>query len=98
MSEVRSIGSESKRSLVSALLGIVGILLYSMVGWLYFGTGLVMPYPWTYGMWAIWVAGVLVLVRVVRRAPVWTVAVPVAALVIWVTVVQLGSWLFGWAA
>ncbi|MGZ8784120.1 MAG: hypothetical protein ACXW1Y_00955, partial [Acidimicrobiia bacterium] len=50
------IGSEPKRSLISALLGIIGILLYAMAGWLYLGTGLVMPYPWVYGMWAIWVA------------------------------------------
>ena len=98
MSEEPLVGSESKRSLISALLGIVGILLYAMVAWLYFGSGLVMPFPWVYGMWAIWVAGVWVLVRVVRRSPAWTVAVPVAALVIWVTVVQLGSWLFGWTA
>lgn len=98
MPEVRSIGSESKRSLASALLGIIGILLYAMVGWLYFGTGLVMPYPWVFGMWAIWAAGLVILVRVVKRSPAWTPAVPLAALVTWMTLVQLGSWLFGWTA
>ncbi|MGZ8755646.1 MAG: hypothetical protein ACXW15_10715 [Acidimicrobiia bacterium] len=98
MSEEPRIGSEPKRSLMSALLGIIGILLYAMAGWLYPGTGLVMPYPWVYGLWAIWVAGVFVLVRVVKRSPAWTPVVPVAAVVIWVALVQLGSWLFGWTA
>lgn len=98
MSEELPVGSEPKRSLISALLGVIGILFYALVGWLYLGTGLVMPYPWVYGMWAIWVAGVLVLVRVVKRFPAWTATVPLAAVVIWVTLVQLGSWLFGWTA
>ena len=98
MSEEPPIRPEPKRSLISALLGIIGILLYAITGWLYLGTGLVMPYPWVYGMWAIWVAGVFVLVRVVRQSPAWTATVPVAAVVIWVTLVELGSWLFGWTA
>ena len=98
MSEEPPIGSEPRRSLISALFGIIGILLYAITGWLYLGTGLVVPYPWVFGMWAIWVAGVLVLVRVVKLSPAWTPAVPVAAIVVWVTLVQLGSWLFGWTA
>jgi hypothetical protein len=98
MSEEPPIRPEPKRSLVSALLGIIGILLYAITGWLYLGTGLVVPYPWVYGMWAIWVAGLFVLVRVVKRSPAWTATVPVAAVVIWAALVELGSWLFGWTA
>ena len=98
MSEELAVGSESKRSLVSAVLGIIGILLYALAGVPYLVVELVMPFPWVYGMWAIWIAGVFVLVRVVKRSPAWTPAVPVAAVVIWVTLVGGGSWLFGWAA
>jgi hypothetical protein len=28
----------------------------------------------------------------------WTPAVPVGAALLWVVIVQLGSWLFGWTA
>ncbi|MGI9609672.1 MAG: hypothetical protein ACR2NL_05195, partial [Acidimicrobiia bacterium] len=83
---------------VSTTLGIVGIGLYVAVGILYVASGLVMPYPWVFGMWTLWLAGLAVLVPVVREAPVWTPAVAVAALVLWVIIVQLGSWLFDWTA
>jgi hypothetical protein len=98
MSEEPSVGSEEKRGLVTALLGVSGILLYAMVGWLYLGSGLVMPYPWVFGMWAIWVGGLFALVKVVKRYPAWTPLVPVAAFAAWVAIIQLGSLLFGWTA
>jgi hypothetical protein len=79
-------------------LGVIGALLYLAVGWIYLGSGLVMPYPWVYGMWAIWIAGLFVLIRVFERSQMWTSAVPIVAVVIWVVLVQLGSWLFGWTA
>jgi len=98
VTEERSFGSASKRSLSGAVLGVTGILLYAMVGWPYLGSGLVVPFPWVFALWAIWVGGLFVLIRVVKRYPVWTPAVPVAALIAWVAFVQLGVWLFGWSA
>ena len=80
------------------VLGVVGIALYLAVGFLYLGSGLVMPYPWVFLMWAGWLTGLLVLVRVFQESPLWTPAVAVGALLIWVVVVQTGSWLFGWTA
>lgn len=98
MSEEPGVGSDQKRSLVAALLGVGGVLLYAIVGWLYLGSGLVMPYPWVYGMWAIWLGGLIPLVKVVKRFPAWTPLVPVAALAAWVAIIQVGSMLFGWTA
>jgi hypothetical protein len=79
-------------------LGLFGSVLYLIVGWLYLGSGLVMPYPWVFVMWALWIAGLAVLARVLQRSPAWTPIVPLAAVIIWVTVVQLGDWLLGWTA
>jgi len=73
-------------------------VLYVMVGWLYLGSGLVMPYPWVFLMWAVWLAGLVVLLRIFRRARAWTPAVAVGALAFWVIVIQTGSWIFGWTA
>ncbi len=96
MPEERGVGSRPTRG--GVVLGALALVFYLLVGWLYLGSGLVMPYPWAYGMWAIWVGGLYVLLRVFRRSPLWTPVVPVAAVVVWVTIVQLGSWLFGWTA
>ena len=98
MTETPQGESESESSLGGVVVGAVGILLHLIVGWLYLGSALVMPYPWVYGMWALWIAGLVLLVRVFRRSPLWTPAVPVGALLAWVVIVQTGSWLFGWTA
>jgi len=80
------------------IVGVIGMVLYVVVGWLYLGSGLVVDSPWYVLLWAVWIAGLFVLGRVFKRRPVWTPVVPVAALALWVAFVQLGSWLFGWTA
>lgn len=80
------------------VLGVVGIVLYFAVGLFYLGSGLVMPYPWVFGMWVIWAGGFVILFRVFSESRAWTPAVPVAAMVFWVIIVQLGSWIFDWTA
>lgn len=80
------------------LLGVVGIALYLAVGVFYLGSGLVMSYPWVFGMWALWLCGLVVLARVFAESREWTPVVPVVAMVLWVAIVQIGSWIFGWTA
>lgn len=80
------------------VMGVIGIILYVMVGWFYLASGLMVPGPWLYILWAIWIGGLWVLTRVFRRNPVWTPAVPVGAAIVWVAFVQLGSSLLGWTA
>ena len=72
--------------------------MYFAVGFLYLGSGLLMPYPWVFGMWAVWLVGLFVLARVFEESRLWTPAVAIGALITWVVVVQTGSWLFGWTA
>ena len=65
---------------------------------MYLGSGLVMPSPWFYFMWVAWVTGWWFVVRVYRSKPMWTPGVSLGAVVFWVAVIQLGSWLAGWTA
>lgn len=83
---------------VGGVLGVVGFLLYLLVGVLYVASGLVMPYPWVFGMWALWIGGFIVLYRTFQDSRLWTPVVAVGALILWVVIVQLGSWLFDWTA
>jgi hypothetical protein len=85
-------------SRLAGVLGLVGILLYLLVGVLYLGSGLVMPYPWVFGMWALWIGGLIVLLRLFQGSRPWTPLVAAGALILWVVIVQLGSWLFNWTA
>ena len=89
---------DSKPNPGALFLGVVGMVLYLIVGLLYLASGLVVDYPWVFGMWALWLAGLFALILVFKRAPAWTPAVPAAGLALWVLIVQLGSWLFGWSA
>ncbi len=89
---------DSKTSFGALVLGVGGIVLYLTVGVLYLASGLVVDYPWVFGMWALWLAGLIPLTTVFRTSPAWTPAVPVAATVLWVVIVQLGHWLLGWTA
>ncbi|MGI8793791.1 MAG: hypothetical protein ACR2H3_11545 [Acidimicrobiales bacterium] len=57
-----------------------------------------MPAPWFVWLWLVWIAAAGLLVQVARTRPLWTPAVPVGALVLWVTVVQFGDWFLGWTA
>ena len=83
---------------LTIFLGVTGLVLYLLVGILYLASGLVVDYPWVFGFWALWVAGFAPLAIVFRRSSAWTPAVPALALVVWVVLVQLGSWIFGWTA
>lgn len=83
---------------IGLAFGLVGIGLYVCLGVLYLGSGLVMPYPWAFGMWVLWIGGWAVLARVFTRRRLWTPAVVVAALALWVTIVLLGEQLFDWTA
>lgn len=98
MSDEPGAASVAHTSPTSRLLGVAGILLYLAVGWLYLGSGLVVPFPWVWVLWAIWVGGLIVVVRVFRTAPIRTPLIPLAAVGVWVAFVQLGAWIFGWTA
>ena len=80
------------------LAGTVGVVLYLPVGVLFLGSGLVVPQPVAYALWAIWAAGLVATVRLAVRTPLWSLAAAPAAVIFWVGFVQAGSWLFDWTA
>ncbi len=68
------------------------------VGFCYLTSGLVVPGPWLFLLWVVWLVLAAVLVRLAVRASWWTPAVPVvAAAVLVLTLVAGDTWL-GWTA
>jgi hypothetical protein len=76
---------------------VVGFVLLAPVGFLYVVSGLVVPQPWLYGLWAAWLG--LAAYAFQHRAEPWRVlATPVVAVLLWVGVVMVGGALLGWTA
>ncbi len=82
----------------AVVLGVVGIALYLVVGWVYLASGLVVPFPWVVGLWVLWLAGLPLLWRAFKTQPVWAWTVAAGAAVVWVGLVLAGGALFGWTA
>ncbi len=80
------------------VLGVVGLVMYLAAGFLYLGAGLLVPEPWYVFMWALWIAGWVVTIRVFRTRRSWTAVVAVGAVALWYLVVGLGGLLLGWTA
>ncbi len=77
----------------------VGLLLYGVIGAVpYFGSPLIVPYPAAFVLWAIWLIGLVIAIRLSRSSPWAALLSAVSALLIWVFFVQIGSWIFGWTA
>ena len=81
-----------------SVLVVIAVAAHVMVGVLYFASGLVIPYPWVFGMWVLWLGWAGVLFVTIRSAPAWSPLVPVGALAMWVLIVLIGEWAFGWTA
>lgn len=86
------------RDVLSRAAVVIGLLGYLASGWLYLGAGLVVPVGAVPFLWAIWLAGVWVVGRLVRQRSPWTLATGPAAVLVWAGFVSLGEWLFGWTA
>jgi hypothetical protein len=86
------------RETAATVSGIIGIVLYVAVGFVYLTSGLVVPYPWLLVLWAVWAAGIYALVTVFRARRVWTPAVPLAAALFWWVFLTVGENMLGWTA
>jgi hypothetical protein len=83
----------------SRVLGVIGLLAYLVVGGFpYLASGLMVPGPWLYILWAVWVVGLILAWRVFRVRPAMTLAFAPAALAVWAIYVYLGEQLLGWTA
>jgi hypothetical protein len=72
-------------------LVILGFVLHAIAGWWYLVSGLVVPGPYLYVLWAAWVAFLVVQI-LNRRRPIVVVSIPFVAAAFWLAFVQgLGS-------
>lgn len=90
--------SNRQWSTVATALGIVGIIAYVLTGFLFVVSGLVVPGQWLIVLWAVWVAGVIVVRRLfISRRP-WTFLAAIAVVAFWWVFVTIGEALLGWTA
>lgn len=78
------------------MLGVISGLAHLGPGFLMLVSGLLAPLWAVVGMLLGWALLAWLLVTLVRRRSWWTPAVPVGALLLWVTVITLGENLLGW--
>ena len=81
------------------VLGVVGLVAYLIVGaFPYLTSGLMVPGPWLFIVWAVWLIGAVLAWRTFQRSPVWVLAFAPAAVAFWFVYVSLGEQLLGWTA
>ena len=74
---------------------VIGFVLLLGTGFFYLVSGLVVPFPYLFFMWALWIA--LVAVAIVKRAD-WRVvlAMPFVAAALWFGIINAGGEFLGW--
>ena len=80
------------------VLGVVGIVLYIAVGFFYLMAGLMVPAPWLFVLWAIWLIGWWLVVRVFRERRALTPLIAVLAVGFWYVYITVGGAFLGWTA
>jgi hypothetical protein len=88
----------SQTTRAATALGVIGIVLYALVGFVYLISGLMVPAPWLVLLWAVWVGGIYPLVTTFRNRRIWTPLLAVAALGFWWLYLTLGEVFAGWIA
>jgi hypothetical protein len=80
-------------------LGILGLVLYLAVGvFPYLASGLMVPAPWLFVLWAIWLVGLFLAWRTFQRRPPMVLLFPPAAVAFWFLYLTAGEQLLGWTA
>ncbi len=91
--------SEASSGSAGRVLALVGLILYLVTGvFPYLASGLVAPLWGIAVLWAGWLVGLWLTIRLFRARSPWTLAMPVAALAFWWVVITLGENLFDWTA
>jgi hypothetical protein len=81
------------------VLGLIGLILYVGTGvFPYLASGLVAPLWGIAVLYAGWLVGLWLTIRLFRRASAWALAMPVVAVAFWWVVVTMGESVFGWTA
>jgi hypothetical protein len=63
---------------------------------LYLSSGLVIPAPWLFLLWAVWIVGLILAWRTFRSRPALVLVLPVAAVAFWYLYLVAGEQLLGW--
>ena len=79
-------------------MAVLALVLMLPIGFFYLTSGLVVPGPWLFVLWALYLALVVLAVRLTRRRSWWVAAVPVGAALLWWGFLTAGEALFGWTA
>ena len=80
------------------VVAVVALLLMVPIGFFYLSSGLVVPGPWLFLLWALWLALAVLAVWLARRRSWWVAAVPVGAALLWWAFLSAGEAVFGWTA
>jgi hypothetical protein len=84
---------------VGRVLSLIGLVLYVITGvFPYPASGLVAPFWGIAVLYAGWLLGLWLTIRLFRGGSAWTLAMPIVAVAFWWLVVTLGESLFGWTA
>lgn len=79
--------------MVATVLAFLGLV---PAGFFYAASGLVVPGPWLYLMWLMFIGLVVIAVVLARRRSSWVLAVPVCAGAAWWAIVAAGEEWLGW--
>jgi len=87
----------SRRRPGAVAAAVVGWLAMVPVGFFYAASGLVVPGPYLFLMWAAYVVLLVVAAVLTRWRSYWVLAVPVAGGVLWWGVISLGERYLDWS-
>ena len=79
-------------------VAVLAGLVHLVVGYFYLAGGLVIPGPVLIPLWVLWLVLAAALVVLAIRGSWWTLAIPIAAAVVFVLAIVVGEQVFGWQA
>jgi hypothetical protein len=85
-----------RRSAGPTVAAVVALLAMVPVGFFYAASGLLVPGPWLFLLWVLFVVLVVVAVLLARRRSYWVLAVPVLGGGFWWGFVSAGEAWLGW--
>jgi hypothetical protein len=86
-----------RRSAGPTAAAVIALLAMVPVGFFYAASGLLVPGPWLYLMWLLYLALLWLAIWLARRGSFTVLVVPVAAAAAWWSVISLGEAYGGWS-
>jgi len=88
---------ERRHPLWAIVLGWIGLVAHVATAFLYLAAGLMAPLYAIVLLCIVWLGLLALAVWLLRRHPVWTLGVPIASVLLFFGVMQLGGSLLGWS-